>query len=635
MALWSKDAVMTIDRISEPSSRKPVRLRPGVILVALQWFVWFIVPMLLPQYAVVGMLGGAALGVMVAVWWLVFSRAAWAERLGAIVVMVLAVMATRPFVHLSISNAGMGMLMYIFSIPVLCLGLVAWLAASRNLSPRFRRATMVVAIVLASAMLTLVRTGGVTGDGRSDFHWRWTKTPEEQLLAQARIEPAPATSRQPAPAVPATPALAPAPSAAVPTVADEPVPTHPPNPAAAAAHDRPGKAATPAAVETRAIWPGFRGTNRDGVVSGVEIETDWSKAPPAELWRRKIGPGWSSFAVRGHLVYTQEQRGDDEIVSCYDLATGAPVWMHKDPARFYESNGGAGPRGTPALSGGRVYTLGATGIVNALDAGSGAVAWSRNAAADTGAKNPGWGFAGSPLVLDDIVVVAASGRLAAYEIADGKPRWFSPHGSGYSSPHLSTIDGVEQILLVTSTGATGVKPADGTVLWEHKWEGVPMLQPARLSDGDVLIASGDMAGGMGIRRLRVAHGSSGWSAEEKWTSRGLKPYFNDFVVHEGHAYGFDGSILSCIDLADGTRKWKGGRYGNGQLMLLADEAVLLVLTEEGDLALVQATPDQFTELAKVPALEGKTWNHPVLVGDVLLVRNGEEMAAFRLSHPGG
>ena len=161
-----------------------------------------------------------------------------------------------------------------------------------------------------------------------------------------------------------------------------------------------------------------------------------------------------------------------------------------------------------------------------------------------------------------------------------------------------------------------------------------MLQPARLSDGDVLIASGDMSGGMGIRRLRVAHGSAGWSAEEKWTSRGLKPYFNDFVVHEGHAYGFDGSILSCIDLADGTRKWKGGRYGNGQLMLLADEDVLLVLTEEGELALVQATPDQFTELAKVPALEGKTWNHPVLAGDVLLVRNGEEMAAYRLSMRG-
>jgi len=137
-------------------------------------------------------------------------------------------------------------------------------------------------------------------------------------------------------------------------------------------------------------------------------------------------------------------------------------------------------------------------------------------------------------------------------------------------------------------------------------------------------------GGLGIRRVAVAHGPAGWTLKERWNSRGLKPYFNDFVVHKGHAYGFDGSILSCIDLSDGARKWKGGRYGNGQLVLLADEDLLLVLSEEGELALVKATPDQFTEVARFKAIEGKTWNHPVLVHDVLLVRNGEEMAAFRL-----
>jgi hypothetical protein len=144
-----------------------------------------------------------------------------------------------------------------------------------------------------------------------------------------------------------------------------------------------------------------------------------------------------------------------------------------------------------------------------------------------------------------------------------------------------------------------------------------------------------MAGGMGTRRLAVAHGPAGWTVEERWASRAFKPYFNDFVVHGGHAFGFDGSILACIDLADGTRKWKGGRYGHGQLVLLPEQDLLLVLSEEGELALVKATPDPFTELARVPAIEGKTWNHPALVGDILLVRNGEEMAAFRLSLAGG
>ena len=137
--------------------------------------------------------------------------------------------------------------------------------------------------------------------------------------------------------------------------------------------------------------------------------------------------------------------------------------------------------------------------------------------------------------------------------------------------------------------------------------------------------------GTGVRRLAVALGAGGWSAEERWTSVGLKPYFNDFVIHEGHAFGFDGGILACIDLADGKRKWKGGRYGHGQLILLPAQDLLLVLSEKGELALVAATPDQFRELARIPAIEGKTWNHPVLVGDELLVRNGQEMAAFRLS----
>jgi hypothetical protein len=136
---------------------------------------------------------------------------------------------------------------------------------------------------------------------------------------------------------------------------------------------------------------------------------------------------------------------------------------------------------------------------------------------------------------------------------------------------------------------------------------------------------------MGTRRIAVTNGDGGWTLNERWTSTGLKPYFNDFVVHKGHAFGFDGSILASIDLQDGRRVWKGGRYGNGQLMLLPDQDVLLVLSEEGELALVAATPDQFKEIARFPAIHGKTWNHPVLVDDVLLVRNGEEMAAFRLS----
>jgi outer membrane protein assembly factor BamB len=315
------------------------------------------------------------------------------------------------------------------------------------------------------------------------------------------------------------------------------------------------------------------------------------------------------------------------------VSTGEPVWRNRDPVRFYESNGGAGPRGTPTLSGGRVYTFGATGVLNALDERTGAVIWSRNAATDSKIEVPMWGFASSPLVVDDEVIVAAEGKLAAYDLATGKPRWFGGVGGmSYSSPHRVTIDGVTQVVLLSGGVATSVSPSDGTVLWKYKWGTGAIVQPGVTPDNDLLINSLDVTGGQGIRRLAISHSDGKtWKVDERWTSTGLKPYYNDFVVHKGHAFGFDGSILACIDLADGTRKWKGGRYGQGQLVLLPDQDLLLVTSEEGEAVLVSATPDQFREIARFRVLEGKTWNHPVIVGNVLLVRNGEEMAAFRLS----
>jgi outer membrane protein assembly factor BamB len=577
---------MTAAQTDVPTEQRALRLWPGVLVVVLQWLAWMVLPKVVPEAALYAILGGVlGGGLAVILWWLFFSRAPWLERVGVIVLMPVALFATWHIVHPSIANGAMGMLLPIYAIPVLCLALVGGAVASCRLSSGPRRASMVAAILLGCGVFTLLRTGGMTGDGDADFHWRWTPTPEERLLALAD---------------------------------DEPV----------------ARASAPTTANTGSNWPGFRGPDRDGIVRGVRIATDWSRSPPDELWRRPIGPGWSSFAVGGDLLYTQEQRGDDEIVACYKVTTGHPVWRHRDATRFWESNAGAGPRATPTLSNGHVYTLGATGIVNALDAANGAVVWSRNAASDTGVKGPSWGFASSPLLVDDVVIVATAGRLVAYDLATGEPRWLGPAGgSGYSSPHLATIDKVKQILLLDGDGAISVAPATGTQLWKYPWPSDGIVQPALTADGDILIGTGSGMGagaGMGVRRIAVAHGPDGWTAEERWTSVGLKPYFNDFVVHKGHAFGFDGGILACIDLADGKRKWKGGRYGHGQLILLPDQDLLLVLSENGELALVTASPDQFEEIALFPAIEGKTWNHPVLIADILLVRNGEEMVAFRL-----
>jgi len=614
---------MTTTQTDESISRKPLRLWPGVVIVILQWLVRFVLPVVAPDTMEIGVLGGVAGGAAIVVWWLFFSRAPWSERLGAVGLMAAALFVTSLLAHESISTGAMGMLLYVMAIPVLCLAFVLWAVASRRLTGGLRWASMAATILLACGAWTLVRTGGFTADLDNDFAWRWTQTPEERLLAQAGDEPAAAPA---AAAPPAEPLAAPAGDAPAAVPGDAAAPAEAPTAVAAAE-----PVAAPAAAKTGADWPGFRGPERDGIVRGVRIETDWAKSPPAELWRKPIGPGWSSFAVRGNLLYTQEQRGEEEVVSCYNAATGEMVWRHGDAARFWESNGGAGPRGTPTLSNGRVYTLGATGILNVLDAANGAVVWSRNPAADTGTETPGWGFAGSPLVVGDVVIAAVAGKLAAYDLETGEKRWFGPAGGdGYSSPHLVTIDGVEQVLLLSGSGAASVSPADGKLLWEHPWPaGTRIVQPALTAEGDVLVGAGD-----GLGRIAVAHGPGKWTVEERWQSNGLKPYFNDFVVHKGHAFGFDGNYLASIDLADGKRKWKGGRYGHGQLVLLPDQDLLLVLSEKGELALVGATPGQFTELARLPAIEGKTWNHPVLVGDTLLVRNDQEMAAFRLSLAG-
>ena len=628
---------MTTAQTNGLAPRKPLRLWPGVVLAVLVLLGMFGVPIVRPDAAMFGLMGGVACGLAVVVWWVFFSRAPWSERVGAIVLMIVALFATSRIVHPSIANAGMGMLMPIMGIPVMGLALVAAAVVGRRFSTGLRRASMVVTILLASSLFALLRTGGITGAGVSDLHWRWTQTPEERLLAQAANEPA----APPTPAVTASPdkqvpdrssgeAKAPASSPPAAEIPHKGVP-------APAGDETITGAADAEGATTEAEWPGFRGPVRDSTIRGVRINTDWSASPPVAMWRRPIGPGWSSFAVRGDVFYTQEQRGEDEIVAAYRVSTAEPVWRHRDHVRFWESNGGAGPRATPTLSRNRVYAFGATGILNALDARTGAVVWSRNAASDTHVPVPMWGFSSSPLVVDDLVMVAVSGALAAYDLATGKPRWSrASHGGSYSSPHRATIDGVAQVVLLSAAGATSVAPATGAVLWDHPWPGggTTIVQPAVIGDHDILITTLAGTGGMGMRRLAVAHDAGGWKVEERWTSTGLKPYFNDLVVHKGHAFGFDGSILACIDLEDGKRNWKGGRYGNGQLVLLSDQDLLLVLSEDGELALVRATTDQFTEIARFPALNGKTWNHPVLVGDVLLVRNGEEMAAFRLTLAG-
>lgn len=599
---------------------------PGILAAVLLWTLRFGVKAAVPGFTGfgIGLLASFAAAFAVVVWWLLFSRARWVDRVGGLALVAAAAAATTLLAHESL---GLFWLMT-YGVPTFSVAFVAWAVASRQLGDDQRRLALVATLVLVGGVWTLLRTEGVSGDHYLVFSWRWTASAEERLLAAAASAPQPTAASMTAPAAP-TPATAENGSA-------KETPAHEPTDARTA-----DSSASPIvnATTDRLDWPGFRGPGRDGVVRGTaRIETDWARSPVVEVWRRAVGPGWGSFAVSGGVIYTQEQRGPDEIVAAYRLADGEPVWTHRDAARFSEPMAGAGPRSTPAVRDGRVFTMGGTGILNALDAATGERLWSRDTTVDAGVTTPIWGFASSPLVVNGLVVVAASGRLVAYDVKSGTIRWLgAPGAESYSSPHLIDSDGIPQIVLANGNGIAGVSPADGARLWAYPSAGLPIVQPAFVG-GDLLVAvGGDAVAGIptiGLHRVAIARGSGGWTATARWMSSGLKPYFNDLVVHQGHAYGFDGNILAAIDLRTGERAWKGGRYGNGQLVLLPDQDVLLVLSEQGELVLVSATPEAFREIARRPALDGKTWNHPVVVGEIVLVRNGGEMAAFRLPRAG-
>ncbi len=379
-------------------------------------------------------------------------------------------------------------------------------------------------------------------------------------------------------------------------------------------------------------WPEFRGPRRDGIVRGAKYSDAWLKAEM--LWRVPIGEGWSSFCVVGPLAFTQWQEEDKEVTVCLEATTGTEVWRHADDTRFDEAMGGPGPRATPTYANGRLFVLGATGILNCLNPNTGDVHWSVNILEDAKAGNIQWAMSGSPLVLGDQVIVSPGGsdgaNLMAYGCSDGERIWGAGDGiASYSSPQLSRLGGVNQILIFNGVGVFAHEPGSGKPLWNHPFTSSPKIcvaQPGIFGETSVLLSLGY---GKGSILIDVELKDGKWKSTERWMSRRLKSKFNDFVIRDGYAYGIDEGILACIDVATGERAWKGVRCGYGQLLLVED--TLVILSERGEVIFVKADPEEDVELGRFKAIEGKTWNHPVIANGLLFVRNASAAACFRLS----
>lgn len=523
------------------------------------------------------------------VWWLTRRAVSWRNRWLAVAVVLLAAAATLIVADESMDAFGLFMSAFPF---VATVGTI-WLLIGKFAAASVRRIGFCAAMVLTFGYFALVRFDGLDAAQWGETSWRWHPTKEQLFLASRGSGKENATAAK--------------------EVSQSPW--------------------TPKASDC----PAYRGPQRDGVVPNVTLSGDWKERPPKLLWRKRVGPGWSTMIIVDGRLVTQEQQGEDEVVVCSDASTGEEIWIHKDPIRFDEKLAGPGPRGTPTFAKGRIYALGATGKLNCLKAETGELLWSHDIVADGGVEMgeiPPWGYSGSPLVVDDLVVVFAGGTkdksILAYSADTGELAWACAGGKqSYSSPQTMTIAGEKQIVMVDNVAVRGIRIADGKQLWEHKSSSelnVPMVQPHQAESGDLVVSSEPA-----LSLLSVEKEGEQWNVATKWTNNRFRPGFNDFVIHEGFLYGLDDGILCAFDLATGDRLWKKGRLGHGQILLLPEQDALVVSSDTGEIALVSVDRNGYQELGRFKAIEGKTWNGPVFAEGRLFLRNGEEMAAYEMT----
>ncbi|MBX3179453.1 MAG: PQQ-like beta-propeller repeat protein [Candidatus Hydrogenedentes bacterium] len=571
----------------EPAGPPP-EPRPGIVvpllIIAVQHaLAWSIASTsTTPHQTYIGIAAVPLIGALLLLaWWLRSRTVPKRERfigaglaLGAV---VLPVLLSRPFAPM----------LLVYTLPTLATGLAVVLLATAGMRWDVRRKVLLGAMAVCAVFYCLVKVAGVDGNMAPLLSARWSTAPEAGLASGTAVE----------------------------------------NQVAALPEDLDPE-----------DWPGFRGDRRDGRNRVSTFGVDWAANPPVELWRRPIGLGWSSFTVIGDYCFTQEQRGEDEVVVCYDANTGEEVWINAVQERFSEVMGD-GPRATPEYRNGKLFTQGATGILQCIDAATGETIWRRDLKEDAGIGIPRWGFSSSPLAHGELVIAyngAGDGKsLIAYNQADGAIVWTAGKGhNGYSSPHFGEVAATPHIFMNSNYGIEAFDPATGALLWEQEWDlknNPRVAQPFVLDLYNIYAGTGQRKG---IRMIKVWKEGDALVPRTNYTSERFRPYFNDYVHHDGYLYGFDGTRFACMETTDGSVRFTGERWG-GQVLLLNEMDMLIVLTEAGEVVLVAAYPSFVDIRGRFQALSSKTWNHPVVAHGKLFVRNDREAVCYALPRAPG
>jgi outer membrane protein assembly factor BamB len=382
-----------------------------------------------------------------------------------------------------------------------------------------------------------------------------------------------------------------------------------------------------------AEWPRFRGPGGDGVSNETGLLKQWPEAGPEVLWRTSLGNGFSGISVAGGRVYTLYGSGSDEFAVCLDAATGKQIWRVRTDDPFTNMHG-SGPRSTPTVDGKVVFVLSARGTLHALGAEDGQSIWQRDLQREFGAKVPRWGYSTSPLIEGELLLLDVGGSgessIVAFDKKNGKEIWRSHSDkAGYSTPIAVTIAGRRQVVFFTGTGVVGLAPDDGALLWTRQWKtsyDVNAATPLFVPPDRIFVSSGY---DVGAALYRVKADEQGTGIEQVWRNREMKNKFSSSVLHDGHIYGFDEKMLTCIVAATGEPKWQARGLGHGSLIYA--DGFLVVLGDKGTLALVEATPGEYREKARAQVFDGKTWTLPSLAGGKLYLRDEHELVALDIS----